>query len=504
MKKRLIQITLVIIAVIFVFASCGTGAVEDGTLVVAIPSFPVSLDVSMTNEFNASLVNRNWIETLVKFDGPDWNIVPGLAESWHFVDPQTLVLNLRRGVRFHNGDEMTANDAALSIMRSVHSPPVRFILNSIDSIDVIDDFTLQINMLFPFVPILSHLTHPSAGVISERARQELGADFANQPVGTGPFKFSSMSLGDYVELVRNENYWGPAPGVERIRFVVIPEGTNRLIEVETGQAHIAFDISPHHLPRLQTDPALAYDRAAVPRYHFLGFNFESPVEALRDVRVRRAITHAIDVQAIANTVYQGLGRLTHGPLVGIPGVIDLPHLEFDLDRARQLMAEAGYADGFSVTLWNTSDNQQEADTAVILQNMLAQINIDVQIVSVEFATFLHGVTQGQQDMHVLSWNNITGDLDYGLTLYHSSNIGASNRFRYNNPEVDRLLNLGRQELDHERRLEIYAEIQRIIHYDAVAVFLLHGEELVATSPSIRGFVNFPMRSPRLNTVQFVN
>jgi peptide/nickel transport system substrate-binding protein len=185
-------------------------------------------------------------------------------------------------------------------------------------------------------------------------------------------------------------------------------------------------------------------------------------------------------------------------------VVQFPGFEYNVARARELMAQAGYADGFRLTLYNTSDNQQEADTSVIVQNMLAQININVEIVSVEFATFLAAVTAGQQDMHVLSWNNGMADPDYGLTLYNSANIGASNRFRYNNPEVDRLLLAGREELDPKRRLEIYEEAQRIIVRDVPAVFLMHGEELVALSPQIAGFVNFPIRLARLNTVRFVN
>jgi peptide/nickel transport system substrate-binding protein len=509
MKKRFVQFFAVLIAVTFVFASCARDAVSgrdrDNHLIVVLPSFPVSLDNTMSNEFNSLMLHNNMTETLVKFDGPGFNIVPGLAESWHMPDPQTLIMNLRRGVRFHNGDEMKASDVQFSVMRGVNSPPVRFIHSSIESIDIIDDYTVRINLHIPFVPILAHLTHPGAAINSERAVRELGENFANQPVGTGPFMFHTMSLGDYIEIVRFEDYWGERPGVDKITFTVIPEGTNRLIAVETGAADIAFEISPHHLQRMRTDPNLAYDRAAVPRFHFLGFNHQSPTALpLRDLRVRQAITHAIDTEALVDIVYQGLGRLTHGPLVGIPGVVEFEPLEYNLDRARQLMAEAGYPNGFSINVWCTVDNQQEVDKAVIIQNMLAQIGIRVEVVSLEFATFLHGVTTGQHDMYVLSWNNISADPDYGLALWNSSNIGGSNRFRYHNPEVDRLLNLGRQELNPVARLEIYREVQRLIVADRPAVFLLHGEELVALSPNIGGFVNFPIRISRLNTVYFKN
>jgi len=505
MKKCFVPFFVMLVLVVFVFAACSRRAApeRDNHLIVVLPSFPVTLDNVMTNDLNSLQIFFNMTETLVKFDGPDFNIVPSLAESWHMPDPQTLVMNLRRGVKFHNGDEMKASDVQFSIMRGVHSPPVRFIHRQIESIDVIDDYTVQLNLNIPFVPILAHLTHPGAAINSERVVREMGDNFANHPIGTGPFKFQSMVLGDSIELVRFEDYWGPSPAIERITFTVIPEGTNRLIAVETGAAHIAFEISPHHLRRMIDDPNLDYDRAAVPRFHFLGFNHQSPTALpLRDLRVRQAINHAIDVQAIVDTVYQGVGRVTHGPLVGIPGVVEFQPLEYNPARARALLAEAGYPNGFNINIWCTVDNQQEVDTAVIIQNMLGQVGINVEIVATEFATFLQGVTAGRHDMYVLSWNNATADPDYGMTLWHTSNIGGSNRFRYSNPEVDRILDLARQELNPTVRLDYYRQVQRLVVADCPAVFLLHGEELVALSPKIGGFVNFPIRLARLHTVYF--
>ena len=505
-KMKKVLLVLLVCALAFSVAACGNGATTapggESHLIVAIPSFPVTLDNTATNETNSLMIHHNIVETLVRFDGPNFNIVPGLAESWDMVDPQTIVMNLRQGVLFHNGDEMRASDVQFSLMRGVASPQTGFIHRQIESVDIIDDFTVQINLNIPFAPALAHLTHPGAAINSQRAVEEAGDAFGDNPVGTGPFMFSSMSLGDYVEIVRFEDYWGERPGVDRITYRIIPEVTSRLIAVETGEAHIAFEISPHDIPRLQEDPNLAYDISSIPRFHFVGFNMQTTnATQIHDPRVREAINLAIDVYAIVETVYQGLGQVTHGPLVAIPGVINFPGHEVNLERARQLMAEAGYEDGFTLSLWNNADNQECVDKAVIIQNMLAQIGITVEIVSVEFATFLAGATAGEQDMHVLHWNNITADPDYGLALWHSTNIGASNRFRYDNPEVDRLLDLGRSELDPAARTEIYNEVQRLIVADMPAIFLLHGEELVALSPNVEGFVNFPSRIPELHTVR---
>jgi len=469
-----------------------------GTLVVLAPSFVTSLDTTRSNDVQSSSMNRQYAETLVMFDS-DFNIMPHLAETWYFYndDPQTLRMNLRQGVLFHNGDEMRASDAAFSIMRGVESPITNFILNMIDSVDVIDDFTIQINMNIPFVPILGHLTHLGSSIVSERAVNELGDDFGNRPVGTGPFKFESMVLGEGVELVRFEDYWGQRPGVDRISFRVVPEGVNRIIEIETGNAHIAFDIPPHDLRRLQEDPNLDYDRRMTVRMHHMGFNLESG-GPLEDIRIRQAINYAIDVDLLVDTVFQGIGRVANGPMVGTPGTVEFDPWPYNPDRAMELMAEAGLADGFTLTLHVNIGSQADTDVAAIVQNMLAQVGIQVEIVALEFATFIESLNRGDHDMYLIGHTNVSADPDYGLILFHSSSIGtASNFFFLRDAEIDRLLDEGRQELDPATREAIYVEAQHRIYDMVLGVYYLWAEELVAISPNLHGFVNFPIRTPRL-------
>ena len=494
MKKVLA--VLLVGALFFVSCERDDPAANRTHLVVAASAFPASIDTTRSNDVNSSLVNRQYAETLVIFDSADeWNIVPHLATSWEMPDPQTLIMHLRRGVLFHNGDEMRASDVAFSLMRGVNAPIVRFILEPIKSVDIIDDFTVRINLHSPHVPILGHLTHLGSAIVSERAVREMGDDFANSPVGTGPFKFYSMSLGQSVELVRFEDYWGPLSGVERITFLTIPEAASRLIEVETGAAHIAIGVSPHHFSRLQSDPNLAYYRAMTLRNHHMGFFVESG--PLADIRVRQAINHTIDVDAIVDSISLGLGQRITGPLVGIEGIVDFPPAEINLDLARRLMAEAGHAGGLTLSLWVNAGNQLETDMAVIIRNMLAEIGINVEIEAVAFATWAAGTTAGAHDMFLHNWGNVTADPDYGLMIYHENAIGGANRFFYRNPELNRLLDAGRAELDPAERLRIYEEAQRIIVEDVLAINIWQAEELICISPNLRGFRNFPIGTPRL-------
>ena len=499
MKKAKVNVIAILVMVMltFSFYGCGGRQADAPTnhLVVAASAFPSSIDTTRSNDVNSSLVNRQYAETLVNFDH-NWNIVPHLATSWDMPDPQTLIMNLRRDVYFHNGDPMRASDVKFSLERAANAPIVRFMFEPIRSVDIIDDFTVQINLHAPHVPILGHLTHLGSAIVPERAVRQMGDDFANHPIGTGPFKFESMVLGQRVDLVRNDNYWGQLPALERMTFFTIPEASSRLIEVETGAAHIANVIAPHQLPRLQSDPNLAYYRMMTLRKHWLGFNVDHG-RPLSDIRIRQAINYAVDVDAIVASISQGLGRRATGPLVGIEGVVDFPPTQVDLPRARQLLAEAGHAGGITLSLWVNQGNQIETDTAVILRNMLADIGINVDVNATEWATFAAGTNAGSHDMFLHNWGNVTADADYGLMNFHENAIGGGNRHFYRNPEVNRLLDAGRGELDPVERRRIYDEVQRLIVNDVVGIYIWQAEELICISPRLRNFRNFPIGTPRL-------
>ena len=496
--KKFVSVLLVSALLLTVCASVALGR-DEQHLVVVTAAFPVLVDPGRTNDLGSSLVNRQWAETLVMFATPAFDIVPHLAESWHMPDPQTLIMNLRRGVKFHNGDEMRASDVAFSLMRAIQEPRVRFILEMIESVDVIDDYTAQINLNIPFAPILGHLTHLGASILPERVVTELGDDFHNSPIGTGPFMVNSIVLGDHVELIRHENYWGTPPTVDRLTIRTIPEAANRLIEVETGAAHIAMGIAAHNLPRLQEDPNLDYNRMFALRNHHMGMNLNHP--ALADIRVRQAIRYAIDKPALVQTVYQGTGRVINSVMVGIPGTVEFEPIEYNLDRARELMAEAGFADGLTLSLWCNVNNQWDTDKAVIIQSMLAEIDIDVEIVASEFSVFMPGANAGRHDLFLHGHTNPPADPDYALIRFHSSSVGGTgNRYFMSHSEVDRLIEQGRIELDPAARLEIYAEAQRLLWEHVPAIWISQGEDLLAIAPGLGGFINFPIATPRFWTV----
>lgn len=340
-------------------------------------------------------------------------------------------------------------------------------------------------------------------ILSEAAVTAGGADYGQNPVGTGPFQFENWTTGDNVELVRYEDYWGDKAKVAKVIIRSVPEAANRAIEVETGGAHISYEIAPNDISRIEGNSDLKMIRTPNFATTYVGFNVEkAPFD---DVRVRQAINYAVNMDAIVNAVYLGAGSPSKGPLG--PNVWasnqDLEPYGYDVEKAKELMAEAGYADGFSTTIW-TNENQQRIDIAEILQNQLREIGITADAQVLEWGAYLDGTAAGEHDMFILGWVTVTGDPDYGLyALFHSGQHGAAgNRTFYTNPRVDELLDLGRVTVDPDVREAAYMEAQEIIRDDAPWIFTWTGEELTATRSNVVGFKNHPAGHHKLFTVSF--
>ena len=486
--------------VVSLSVGCGGGTAPEArnSLIIAHNAQPVSLDPSNANDGGSNLINSHIFDTLVfmPFIDGEFSITPGLAESWEFLSPDSIRFNLRRGVRFHNGDLLRASDVQFSIERAIASPRVGFIVNAIREVVIINDYEVIMNLHFPFAPILSNLAHVGASIVSERAVRESGDAFGlSRPIGTGPFKFSNWVHGVSVSLERFEDYWGPKPAFEQMEIRVIPDGSMRLIEVETGNVDVALIILPPDVPLAERDPRVNMLREFSMEKTYIAFNHDR--EPFNNLYVRRAIIHAIDREAIRANIWQNTGQVSHGPINDVVwGSINsqLPPYEFNIELAREYMARAGLQDGFDAVFTINAANQSLLDMGEFIQAQLRQININLSVVAIEPGVLFDTLARGEFDMFTLSWTTVTGDADYGLfPLFHTSSIGtAGNRFRYRNPQVDALLDRGRSEVDPAIRLPIYAEVQRIIRDDAPWVFVLQNEHLVASTASVQGLSLSPL------------
>jgi len=470
--------------------AAGTATTQD-TVTVLGPSMPVSLVPWGANDSASSEMNKQIYSHLFVLDYATFEIVPerGLALSWDQPDASTTNIQIRSGVYFHNGDPLTAHDVAFSLIEGSNSPHTAAFLGMISNVVAHDDYNLTVYTEMPFAPILRHLAHTGAGIVNARVFQELGLEaYADNPIGTGPFAFSNLVLGDRLELTANTNYWGRVPLVTNFVYRAVAAPDVRLVEVASGHADVALQVAPADVAGAEANPDVNLMRRMNLSTNYVGFNVNAP--HINNPLVRQAINYAIDTEAIVNHVFMGVGQPINGPLADIAwGFVELEPFTPNLDRARELLAEAGYADGFSTTIWWNIGNPQREQIAEMVQFTLAQLNIQVEVIGMEWASYLEATERGEHDMFILGWVTVTGDADYGLhPPFHSSNFGAGgNRTFWSTPRLDELLDAGRASVDPVERMAIYTEAQEIIRAEAPWVFLNQGEFLIALNPNLRGF-----------------
>ncbi|MGM0419789.1 MAG: glutathione ABC transporter substrate-binding protein [Bacillota bacterium] len=500
MFKKSLFITFVLVLAV---ALLGAQA-QAFELTVAQGADAVTLDPHGENDQPSSRVRSQIYETLVNMD-TDLNLGPGLATDWEQIDDTTWEFELREGVTFHNGNEFTAEDAKFTLER-LADPETgadgAHIVDFLDSVEIVDEYTIRIHSEYPFGPLITHLSHPVTGMLNKEAVEEAGADYGTTTVvGSGPFEFVEWSTGSYIELQRYEDYWGENAEAETLTFRAIPENTVRAIEVETGGVDIAYAIAPTDEERLEEADGVYLDEYDTLSTHYIGFNVQK--EPYDDVKVRKAINHAIDIDAIVEYVYTGQAVRASSPISdNVWGAnTDLEPYSYDPELAETLLAEAGYEDGFTTTLW-TNDNPLRMQIAEMVQSDLNKIGIDVEIEVLEWGTYLEETGNGNHDMFILGWVAVTGDADYGLyALFHEDSFGsAGNRTFWADPRVNELLDKGRTSGDPEERMEVYHEAQEIIRDEAPWVFLIHTSEVNALRDNVSNFEPHPAGHHKLKDV----
>jgi peptide/nickel transport system substrate-binding protein len=462
----------------------GTG----GEVVWVTMSESPSIDTVHENDSATNDLTRQIFEGLTWIH-PTRGLEPNLAESIDIsADGLTYTFNLRQGIQFHDGTPFNAEAVQMSLTRAVDpevAAPAAFIIDMINSVNVVDDYTVEIVIDFPFSPFLAHMASPIGFIIAPSALNEAaagGRTVTENPIGTGPFMFVYRNHGDYTRITPNPNHWRNVP-VHDIIFRIIPDTATRLAMLDTGEGN-AMAALASQVHELYMMPHVDWWRIESNGLTYIGFQTERE-GPLADARVRRAITMAINKMDILYGVQEGEGIPAVGPVRG--GVVahaptDVQGLPFDPDAARALLEEAGWGDGFSTTIWTNEGNAVRARISELVQSNLAAIGIDLEIQILEWGTYLERTGEGLHDMFLLGWSTITGDSDYGIfPLFHSGEIGAANRLFYNNPRVDELLEEGRRATVAAERDRIYREVTEILVYDAPMIFLFHPDTPVVTN-----------------------
>jgi len=473
-------------------------------LVVAVQALAWSMDPIVHNGSATNLNNNMLFSSLLTMNVDTMEIEPGLAIAWNMPNASTVNMELRRGVTFHNGDPLTAHDVKFSLERASHSADMWAITEMLSHVTVIDDYNFTVHLHYDFVPILRNLAHVGFSIVPMDYMTRIGEEaFAENPIGTGSFMLEELLHWERIKMVRNDNYWGEIPRIETLTFIAIPDQQWRLLALEAGEVDIVDSVSTFDLEWAEASPDINVVRRPNLSNNYIGFNAQSPY--LSNPLVRQAINYAIDAQMIIDVVLEGAGLPTDSFVSNLAwGHHAVEPFDVNLDRARELMAEAGLEDGFHTTIWYNIPNWQREQIAEIIAVSLRPLNIIVEVVGMEWIHFLDATGMGEHDMFILGWVSVTGDADYGLfPLFHSSQFGsAGNRTFWSSPEVDALLEAGRRETDPENRLAIYAEIQEILRDEAPWILLNQGETLMATAPNVQGFTIAPWGHHNFATVWF--
>lgn len=520
MKLNRISILLFMFAFILMLAACSSdsdGATTDkkpdssvqtdtnvdeaaesgGELILEVLSEAVELDPHGSNDVPSNNVQRNIFETLVTRNFETGDIEPLLAESWEYVDELTLQLKLRQGVKFHDGTDFNAAVVKANLDRILDPNIASPRLSNFEPIKetvVIDDYTVQIKTEKPYGPLLFTLTHPGGNMMSlavieeDYKRMESGGEaraYVNEnPIGTGFVKLDKWIPGQEIRLVKNTEYWGDQVAYDSLVFKTVPESQTRAADLEAGYAHIIDPVQPTEVPLVEGFANMIKQPSVSISY--VGFNTEkAPYD---NAKVRQAISKALDRKTIIEGVYDGFGVEAFGPLSPMVWgyTEDITHQDTNIEEAKKLLEEAGFKDGFKTTIW-TNDNPQRQQIAIILQETLKQLKIDVSVEVMEWGAYLEKTSKGDHDMFILGWAPSTGDADGAIyPLFHSSDIGNNNRTRYSNPELDKLLEAGRVETDETKRAAIYKDAQELINVEAPAAFIHHQAYLTGYSKNVTG------------------
>lgn len=505
------KFTLLLVALTLLLTACGGGANNGGTnnggsenpggeesapvtksdketLTVAVAADATSLDPESYSDIYSENILAQIYNKLLEQDA-DGNLIPGLATSVEQPDPSTYVVHLREGVKFHNGETLTPEDVIFTLSRVAKAPKYAYIFEKIDLDSFkVDGNTLTFKLTQPDGSFLQALSHPAASILNKKAVEEEGDSYSEHPVGTGPFKFESWTKLDNIVLKRNDDFWGEKPAFSQMVLRVIPEANNRVIELESGNVDVAYAIAPTDIPRVEENKNLKLLRKMDNSIHFGGFKVVDGIFA--NPKAREAFAHAVDMKAIVESVYQGVGTVATGPVnpnFAYSISPETPPVSYDPELAKKLFEEAGVAPGTSFKIY-VNDNPQRQDIAQIIQAQLQELGYDATITTLEWGAYVEALKNKEHDIFFMSWNPSVVDPHYALySPFHSKNMGdAPNLMFYSNPELDAILDKAITLENGAEREKLYVEAQHIIMKDFPWLYVANGENVVGVQGYVKG------------------
>jgi peptide/nickel transport system substrate-binding protein len=482
---------------------------QGGTIVFGRTDDGDGFDPGTNNNGSSFEIQANLMDTLVRFKVDSVNIEPALAEKWEFADNGlTGTLHLRDSVKFHDGTPVTADAVIFNIDRQINKDNPTyfegqmlngdFLYGTLDSYTATDQSTVTLKLKHPYAPLLRNFAVPSASIVSVDAIKKSGKDFANNPVGSGPFKFVEWVSSDHITVERNADYWGGAPYLDKVVFRTIPENSVRLAKLQAGESDYIEGISPDQVSSVKGDKRVVLTE--VPGMGVNAVLFNVTRKPYDDVRVRQALNYAINREDMNKFLYQGLATIANSPIPPtIPGYDpSLKPYPFDPDKAKQLLSDAGHADGFEANMityntalaYNPAGGQKLAET---IQQYLSDVKVTVKIETLEVGSWLSKRRAGDFDLACGGWYGDNGDADnFFYSLYHTDNLHTTNNCLISDPKLDKQIVDAQQEYDESKRAAIYKDIQAYLMDIVPWIYLNVPSYFAAGKPKIHDLYMNPV------------
>lgn len=508
----------------------GWGLAKD-SLTIGLSSDASFLDPVIASDSTSYKVEWSAFDCLVEYD-QNLAVRPLMAEGWETSpDGLSYTFHLRKNVVWHDGRPFTANDVAFwmyTMLNPKTRAPSRAFFGATAGyaeltnpdhpadpaslpkkpVEVLDRFTVRFNLTYPYAAFLGVLTCPRGGLVPAHALEGKDintAEFNTRPVGSGPYRVVEWRKGDSIALEAFDRYYGGRPAIRQVVFRVIPDPVVRTQALRTGGIDLLDDPPTDELDRFKGDAQYTITGIYTPSYQYLGFRLDR--EPFSDIRMRRAISHAVDFDIIVRKVLRSYGVRATGPIPPTswaysPKVTRYP---YDLAKARRLLAETGYTPGpdgvlqkdgrpLRFTLKGDQGNQAIRDSAVIIQDQLARVGIQAEIRLLDFPTFVRQLFASDFEAILVGWTGHPDPDPFSYTIWHSSQWNGRNFAHYKNLEVDRALEEARRTPDPARRREAYVRFQQILADDAPYVWGYYQKEMYVYRRGLEGLSLIPAQA----------
>lgn len=518
MKRKLIMLGLIIVLVLNL-AACGStdtdkpandggdkgkGEAAKTDIVISTAVDFITMDPADTNDTLSGSVQRTMMEGLFGFD-KEMKVIPLLAESYEANDDATeFVLKLKEGVKFSDGTEWNADAAKVNFDRLADQEQGlkrNSLFKVVKTTEKLGDYEIKITLSEPFGAFINTLAHPAALMISPKALETYGKEVSQNPVGTGQYTFKEWKPGESLTIEANKDYWNGAPEFTSITFKPVTENGTRISMLKAGDADFIFPVPTEQIEALKSEDSIEVTTLPSIIVRYMTLNTEKP--PFDNVKVRQALNYAIDKDAYSKVVYDGFTAPMDSLIAGnVQFHSGQEPYEYNVEKAKELLKEAGYENGFETSIWSNNSTTNIKATQFI-QQQLGEIGVKVKVENMEIGTLdekITGYAEGTPgkdvgvEMYMIGWSPSTGDADWGLrplAAAESFPPVSYNISYYNNPEFDKAIYEALKTADNDKRNAAYEKAQKIVWEDAPMVYLTVDETSFASRNNISGVYILP-------------